>query len=103
MLTWEQGIIYAAAMVLSIVFGILLSTLVLPALIFTCVASGVSNGTTSSEFYTIQNVPPIQLIIPPSLIIALAVLVAICIIAIAIMVRVVSRPSLGQTLRLNED
>ena len=102
-LTWEQAIIYTTAMVLGILFGILLSALVLPALIFTSVASGVSNGTTSGEFYAIQNVPPIQLIIPTSLILALVVLVIICILAIAIMVRVVSRPSLSQSLRLNED
>jgi Tfp pilus assembly protein PilX len=48
-------------------------------------------------------VPPIQIVIPPMLVIALAVLVIICIVALGMMIRVVSRPSISQTLRLNED
>jgi Tfp pilus assembly protein PilX len=42
-------------------------------------------------------------VIPSSLVIALVVLVVICIVALGMMVRIVSRPSISQTLRLNED
>jgi Tfp pilus assembly protein PilX len=40
---------------------------------------------------------------PFSLLIALVVLVLLCIIAVGMMARVVSKPSISQTLRLNED
>lgn len=100
-LTWEQSIIYSTAMVLGIVFGLVLSLLVVPVLVFTSVAptSNVSSG----QFLVMQSIPPVQIVIPPSVGIALGVLIVICIIALGMMVRIVSRPSISQTIRLNED
>ena len=103
-LTWEQGIIYITAIGLGILFGALFSALVIPGLVFTSVApSGATSQISSGTFYGIQSVPPIQIVVPTSLGIALVLLVAICIIALAMMVRVVSRTSISQALRLNED
>jgi hypothetical protein len=104
-LTWEQSMVYATAIGLGIAFGVLLSFLVLPAFVFTTVAtSGSASQFSTGEFYAVQNVPPIQMIIPVLLVaIALGVLIAICLIAVGMMVRIVSRPSVGMTLRLNED
>ena len=98
-LSWEQGIIYAVAFLLGIGFGTLLSLLVVPALVFT----GFYSGSASGNFYISQSVPPIQVVFSPWLWLALALLAAVCGAALWMMVRVVSRPSLGQTLRLNED
>ena len=100
-LMWEQAIIYSTAMVLGIVFGIVLSLLVVPVLVFTSVApaSNISSG----EFIVIQSIPPIQIIVPPTVGIALALLIVICVIALGMMVRIVSQPSISQTIRLNED
>lgn len=104
MLTCEQGIVYAGALLLGGVFGILLSVLALPSLIFTNIAaSGLDFDISSGQDYILQTTPPIQVIIPASLWIVGAVLVALCILAVVMMVRVAARPSLGQTLRLNED
>ncbi len=100
-LLWEQGIIYATALALGALFGVLLSLLALPTLIFTSVGSGAPVST--GEFYLLQSEPPVQVVIPWTLWLALAILVIVCAIAIWMMVRIVSRPSLGQTLRLNED
>ncbi|HLQ29415.1 MAG TPA: hypothetical protein VK140_09290, partial [Ktedonobacteraceae bacterium] len=87
-----------------ILFGAILSALVVPVLVFTSVGpGGVTSDTSSGAFYVAQSVPPIQVIIPPSLGIALAVLVVICVVALGMMVRIVSQPSISQTLRLNED
>ncbi|HEX6478773.1 MAG TPA: FtsX-like permease family protein [Ktedonobacteraceae bacterium] len=104
-LTWEQSMVYATAIGLGIAFGVLLSFLVLPAFVFTTVAtSGSASQFSTGQFYAVQNVPPIQMIIPVLLVgIALGVLVAICLIAVGMMVRIVSRPSVSMTLRLNED
>ncbi|HLH61976.1 MAG TPA: FtsX-like permease family protein [Ktedonobacteraceae bacterium] len=104
-LTWEQSLVYATAIGLGIAFGVLLSFLVLPAFVFTTVTtSGSVNQFSTGEFYAVQNVPPIQMIIPGLLIsIALGILVAICLLAVGLMVRVVSRPSVSMTLRVSED
>lgn len=101
-LTYEQVIVYATAIGLGVAFGILLSFLVLPAFVFTSATGNVIGGT--GVFYVTQSVPPIQMIIPVLLIgLAVGILVAICIVALGMMVRIVSRPALSSTLRLNSD
>ncbi len=100
-LLWEQSIVYATSLVLGLLFGVLLSLLALPSLIFT--SAGGSAPISTGEFYVIQSVPPISVVIPVTLWIALAILVIICIVAIWMMVRIVSRPSISQILRFNED
>jgi ABC-type antimicrobial peptide transport system permease subunit len=101
-LTVEQGFVYAAALALGIMLGLLLSFLVLPNFIFTTAVA--TNQLTTAEFYVLQNVPPIQVIVSPGLLfVALGVLVVICCVALIMMARVVLWPSISQTLRLNED
>jgi len=103
-LAWEQTIIYTTSILLGLFCGALLSLLALPAIIFTSVATtGATSSLSSGAFFVLQNVPPIELVVPASLLFALGALVVICVVALAIMVRVVSRPSIGQTLRLNAD
>jgi ABC-type antimicrobial peptide transport system permease subunit len=103
-LAWEQVIIYTTAMLLGFLFGWLLSVLALPSLVFTSILPGQISGSVDSQtFYAAQSTPPIQIVIPSALWIALGVLIALCIIALGMMVRIVSRPSIAQVLRLNED
>ncbi len=103
-LALEQGIVYAAALLLGVVFGILLSALALPSLIFTNIAaSGLNFDISSGQDYILQVTPPVRVIIPTSLWIVCAAVAALCIIAALMMVRAAARPSMGQTLRLNED
>ncbi|GAC1384021.1 MAG: hypothetical protein NVSMB33_12260 [Ktedonobacteraceae bacterium] len=100
-LLWEQAIVYTTSIVLGMIFGVFLSALALPTLVFTGAGNGsqISNG----QFYVIQSVPPIQVVVPLSLWLALGILIIVCMVALGMMVRIVSRPSIGQTLRLNED
>jgi ABC-type antimicrobial peptide transport system permease subunit len=101
-LTYEQVIVYATAIGLGIAFGLLLSFLVLPAFVFTSSLGSAATGT--GVFYITQSVPPIQMIIPGVLLaLAVGILAAICIVALGMMVRIVSRPALSSTLRLNGD
>jgi len=100
-LLWEQCIVYATALLLGLCFGVLLSLLALPTLVFTSVGSGAEIS--SGQFYVIQGVPPVQVALPATLWLALAALILVCIVAIVLMVRVVTRPSISQTLRLSED
>ena len=103
-LAWEQVIIYSTALVLGFFFGWLFSLLVLPSLVFTSILpSQVSGNVDNQVFYAAQNTPPIQIVIPAALWIALGALIVLCIIALGMMVRIVSRPSIAQVLRLNED
>jgi hypothetical protein len=103
-LIWEQSIVYTTSILLGILFGAVFSVLVVPRLIFTSVASSSSSSDlTSNQFYVAQSVPPIQIVVPPLLVVAFALIVIICVVAVGIMVRVVSRPAISQTLRLNED
>jgi hypothetical protein len=103
-LTWEQGFVYATALFLGIVFGGLLSVTVVPALVFTDVpSSGVLSDISSYEFYIMQHVIPIQVVVPLSLGIVLIALIVICMLALGATVRTVSQPSMSQALRLNED
>ncbi len=101
-LTWEQIIVYATALVLGAAFGAVLAGTMVPALVFTGAPSGTSDPS-SSEFYTLQHLLPTQIVVPSLLVLVFAALVVICALAIGLMARVVSRPSLGQTLRLNAD
>jgi hypothetical protein len=101
-LVWEQGIVYAAAMLLGVLFGALLIAAIVPALVF---VGAPDAGTTmsSGEFYVIQHVLPVQIILPPSLGLVFVGIVLVCAVALWMMARVVSKPGIGQTLRLNED
>jgi len=101
---WEQCITYTTAVILSIVFGAIFTAMVVPQLVFTSVTQNTITGDmNTAAFYLAQSVPPIQIVIPPSLGMALAVLVALCIVTLALVVRVVARSSMSQVLRLNAD
>ncbi|HLW02191.1 MAG TPA: ABC transporter permease [Ktedonobacterales bacterium] len=99
---WEQGIIFGVSAVLGVVFGALLTWTAVPALVFTNpIAPG--NIISNAEFYVIQHVLPVQVVMPGTLALATVAFLAISALALALMTRLVSRPSISQTLRLNED
>ena len=100
----EQGFVFVTALVIGLLLGGILSTAVVPTLIFSDIPiTGILSNLSDSQFYAIQHSFPGQIVVPPTLSMALALFAGICIIAITIMVRTVLRPSLGQALRLNED
>ncbi|HLI70423.1 MAG TPA: FtsX-like permease family protein [Ktedonobacteraceae bacterium] len=98
-LSWEQGVVYALMLTLGVLYGVLLSIMALPSLILTSIV--LPGG--SSAFSFQSDLPAIQIVIPPLLILVLALLLAVCVLALGLMARVVSRPSISQTLRLNAD
>jgi hypothetical protein len=101
-LLWEQGIIYALSLGLGVLIGAVLSAAVLPTIIFTTGTSRTSNG--FQQALTSFDVPPIQTVVPWQQVgLVLGALVLICLVAIALMTAQVARPSISQTLRLNED
>jgi ABC-type antimicrobial peptide transport system permease subunit len=103
-LLWEQVVIYATALFLGIIFGAILSATAVPTLAFTSLsAGGVLSSLSSDEFYIFQRIIPAQVVIPLSLGLAFAAIVVICVVALWIMASVTLRPSMSQTLRLNED
>jgi hypothetical protein len=103
-LAWEQCIVYIMALVLGLLFGLFLTFTVVPVLVFTSVpVTGLGSVLSSNQFYGLQSAIPVQIVFSPFLMIALITLVVVCALVVGMMVRVVSKPSLGQIVRLNED
>ena len=104
MLLWEQGIVYSIALGLGISFGVLFSIYVLPSLILTSVnASQLSDIGANTDLYALQSVPPVQIIIPSTLLLELCGVVVLYMVVSGIFMRIFSRSSTSQVLRLNED
>jgi ABC-type lipoprotein release transport system permease subunit len=96
-LLWEQGFAYLLAFLLGSGLGAMLTTFAAPAVSLLDLAG-------PSSLYNPYDVPPVQTIIPyPQLALLLAALLITCLVALLLMARIVSRPSLSSTLRLNED
>ena len=94
-LLWEQGFIYLVGTLLGLALGAILANFVEPIIGALPPGNGLDIG---------FNVPPIQLAIPyGQLALILGVTMFICLVAVLFMARLVSRPSLDKTLRLNED
>ena len=94
---WEQGFVYILALLLGTGLGAILT-------IFAAPAVSLLDLTGPSSQYNPYDVPPVQAIIPYlQLSLLLGVLVMICLVALLLITRIVSRPSLSQALRLNED
>lgn len=98
-LTWEQIIIYITGLLLGMGFGTLLSYNIIPAITYTDLGTNVSQD----QFYALQSAFPIQVVVSPMLASGLLALAALFLVALIMMVRMVSLPTLSQTLRLNED
>ncbi len=97
LLLWEQGFIYLTAFLLGTALAALLIVFIDPAVT-------LLDLTGASSSFNPYDVPSVQTIIPYLLLsLLLALLVIICLTALLLMARIVSRPSLSQTLRLNED
>lgn len=98
-LIWEQSLMYAMAFALGIALGAILSTVVLPALVFANMVS--SNG---NAFLKTLDVPPIQIIFPFSeLALGLGGAAILCALALIVTALVIATSSVSQSLRLNED
>lgn len=103
-LLWEQAIIYMTALALGLALGLLLALSVVPVLVYTgVVTTGNDSALSNAEFFARQHVPPVLIVWPPTLAAILIGVVVLCAVAITLMTRTVSRPSIGRTLRLNED
>lgn len=97
LLLWEQGFIYILAFVIGFGLGNLLTFFAAPAVALLDLAGPSSQD---NPF----DIPPVQTVIPYlQLSLLLGGLVVICLVALLLMTRIVSRPSISQTLRLSED
>ncbi len=104
MLVWEQGMSYSTGIVLGIICGLLFSLLALPFIIYTNVAaSGQGSTISTGQFYLMQNVPAIQIVVPVWLTLLLILLITFFALVVVVLARLVIKPSLEQMLRLNED
>lgn len=99
MLMWEQAVVYLTGLLLGVGIGAFIVRTIIPALMFTSLNTSVN----SNQFYALQTIFPTRIVLPATLLLAILALVLIYGAALTMMVRLVSQPSLSQTLRLNED
>ncbi len=100
LLLWEQGIVYVSALALSVGLGLLLAQAALPALIFISAIgrTGANGGGPPID------VPAAEAILPVGEVaLVLGGIAAVCTLAVTITTFVLSRASLGEALRLNQD
>ena len=103
LLGWEQGLIAAFAVVVGVGCGIIFTALALPSLVFSGVAqTGTISNAYTSGIYLLQFAPPLQIVIPGSLVLGLAVVIGLCLAALSIATYTAAHPSLAQTLRVEE-
>ena len=94
---WEQSFVYILSFLLGTGLGAMLT-------IFAAPTVSLLDLTGPSSQFNPYDVPLVRTIIPyPQLALLLGVLAIICLVALLLITRIVSRPSLGQALRLNED
>lgn len=103
-LLWEQGTVYAGAIVLGLAFGIVLTRVAVPVLVFTGLPEhGPMSNLSISDLYLLQHALPARVVVPFSLDLIFAALVLICLIALFTMIRAALSPSMSNELRLSED
>jgi hypothetical protein len=99
LLLWEQGIVYVSALALGLLLGLVLALAALPALIFT---SGIAR--ISVDGGPPIDIPAVQATVPwAQLGLVLGGVAILSAVAVAITTFVLSRASLGEVLRLNQD
>jgi hypothetical protein len=99
-LLWEQGIVYTAGLALGALLGSVFALTILPAFVF----SPVTGVGSTATFYVAQSLPPVQIVIPLLPVAGLfAGLIVICALALLLMLGVITRPGIGQTLRVDDD
>lgn len=103
-LLWEQGLIYLGALVLGVAFGAILTSVAVPALVFTNLpAHGPMSLLSSEDFALLQHALPPHIVIPASLLLILVALALAYLLALGIMLRMALHPTISNELRLNED
>ena len=103
-LLWEQGIVYAGAIVLGLAFGIVLTRVAVPVLVFTGLPEhGPMSSLSINDLYLLQYVFPTRIVVPVSLDLIFVALILICSIALVVMIRAALNPSISGQLRLSED
>lgn len=96
----ELGIVYTTSLFLGTSIGLLLARLAVPALTFT---DSLNNTGSTSDVFLAQNIPAVRVVVPSSLLVILGAFLVLCVVVLATMAIFVSRPQIGQSLRINED
>jgi hypothetical protein len=104
LLLGEQVLIYLAATALGIAFGLFLAETLALRLIFSLVPfSATSESAAVASFFSLQNNPPLRLILPPAAWWLVGGVVALNLLALGAMALLLTRDRIGQTLRFDED
>ena len=103
-LTWEQMIVYSTALLLGLLFGGILSAMVVPGLVFTNIPDGgILSDLSRSQFDVLQQIIPSRVVLPLSLGLVFLGLAVIYCLTLSVMTGTIMRTSMSRVLRLNED
>lgn len=102
-LAWEMACVLVAALALGLVFGLLLAFTSVPPLVFSSVLPGTLASVSSTALYTLQQIVPVRIILPPSLPVALGLLLALSTLSLLLLTRLAQLPHLNQALLIDDD
>jgi ABC-type lipoprotein release transport system permease subunit len=104
LLSCEQVIIYTFALILGVGCGAGFTALTLPDVVFSGTAlPGEITSVFTLDLFQLQSTPPLQTIIPSTIVIGLGVVVLLCAAGIGLTATMVIRLSPARMLRLSED
>lgn len=103
LLAWEMAIILVTALLLGLLFGTLLILTSVAPLVFTGALPGNLVDISSAALYTLQQIVPVTIVVPPSLLFALLALLALCLLSIGLLTRLAQRPLLAEALLIDDD
>lgn len=104
MLSLEQGIMYLLALAFGCALGAIFVVTIVPALTFTgAPAQSALSQLSDAEFYLLQHILPVHIVVPASLDLVLTALVALGAGALFLMVHTALRPAISQQMRLSTD
>jgi len=103
LLTWEMVVVLATALLLGLLFGLLLTFTSVAPLVFSGALPNNLVDLSNTALYTLQQIVPVTIVVPPSLFLALLVLLLLCLLAIGLLTRLAQRPLVAQALLVDDD
>jgi ABC-type antimicrobial peptide transport system permease subunit len=102
-LVWELAIVLCTSLLLGLFFGLLLAFTSVAPLVFTGVLPTNLVTLSGTAIYLLQQLLPVRIILPPSLLLAILVQALLSAVAVSLMSRVARHPLIAQALLIDED
>lgn len=102
-LVWEMALVLVTALLLGLFFGSMLVATSVAPLVFSGALPDSLVDVSSTALYTLQQIIPVTIVVPSSLLMALVSLLILCLLAVVFMSRLAQRPLLAEALLVDDD